>query len=87
MMEKCKTCMNGYPSVSCTNCGSGFRNYSPYSKPTNADRIRGMTDEELAVFLAKIDVALYRANLDVIAYRGATVNDNLDWLTQPAKEE
>jgi hypothetical protein len=26
-MEKCKTCANGYPSVSCANCGSGYKNY------------------------------------------------------------
>jgi len=52
---------------------------------TNADRIRAMSDEELAIFLAKVDAALYRANLDVIAYRGEKVNENLDWLKQEAE--
>ena len=51
MMDKCKTCMNGYPSVSCVNCGTGFWNYRPYKPPTNADRIRSMSDEELHKFL------------------------------------
>jgi len=46
-----------------------------------------MSDMELAVFLAKVDAALYRADLPVIAYRGATVNDNLDWLRKPAGGE
>ena len=58
-----------------------------YRRETNADRIRAMSDEELAVFLAKVDAALYRADLDVIAYRGAAVNDNLDWLAQPTQED
>ena len=54
---------------------------------TNAEKIRAMSDEEMAVFLAKGDAALYRADLDVVAYRGEKVNENLDWLQQPAKEE
>lgn len=53
---------------------------------TNADHIRSMSNEELAVFFAKVDAALYRADLDVIAYRGEKVNENLDWLCQPAEE-
>ena len=40
MTNKCKTCMHGYPNVECVNCGTGFRNYLPYTPPTNADRIR-----------------------------------------------
>ena len=84
MMEKCKTCMNGYPSVSCTNCGSGFRNYSPYSKPTNADRIRAMSDEDLARFLIEVE------NRRSCCGGGAKWNGLAharNWLTQPAKEE
>ena len=54
---------------------------------TKADHVRAMSDMELAVFLAKVDAALYRADLPVIAYRGATVNDNLDWLRKPAGGE
>ncbi|BAK98998.1 hypothetical protein OBV_18000 [Oscillibacter valericigenes Sjm18-20] len=54
--------------------------------PTHADRIRSMSDEELVVFFAKVDAALYRADLPVVAYRGETVNENLDWLRQPAEE-
>ena len=39
----------------------------------NADRIRAMTDEELACFLARIDAALYRDDLDIVAYRADQV--------------
>lgn len=47
---------------------------------TNADRIRKMTDEELARFLARIDAALYRDDLDIVAYRADQVTDVLEWL-------
>jgi hypothetical protein len=30
---------------------------------------------------------LIDADLPIIAYRGETVNDNLDWLRQPAETE
>jgi len=53
---------------------------------TRADRFRAMSDEDLAVFFAKVDAALYRADLPVIAYRGEKVNENLDWLRKPCEE-
>ena len=40
----------GMPFVSPTDCCDGWKT----NKPTNADRIRGMTDEELAGWLADI---------------------------------
>lgn len=42
--------------------------------PTNADRIRGMSDEELAEY-----ITFHRYF--------STPKSCLDWLTQPAKEE
>ncbi len=50
----------------------------------NADRIRKMTDEELARFLARVDAALYRDDLDIVAYRADKVADALDWLKRQA---
>ncbi len=50
----------------------------------NADRIRGMTDEELACFLARIDAALCRDDLDIVAYRADKVADALEWLERQA---
>lgn len=47
---------------------------------TNADRIRKMTDEELACFLARVDAKLYRDDLDVVAYRADKAVDTLEWL-------
>ena len=47
----CNVCINGkMPSYSatCVECGLTRKNYKPV---TNADRIRSMTDEELAEFL------------------------------------
>lgn len=46
----------------------------------NAERIRTMTDEELACFLARVDAALYRDDLDIVAYRAEKVADALKWL-------
>lgn len=46
----------------------------------NADRIRAMTDEELACFLVRVDAKLYRDDLDVVAYRSDQVTDALKWL-------
>ena len=48
----CNACINGkMPSYSatCVECGLSRKNYKP---TTNADRIRAMSDEELAEWLA-----------------------------------
>lgn len=48
----CNVCINGkMPSCSatCVECGLTRKNYKPM---TNADRIRSMTDEELANFVS-----------------------------------
>ena len=75
MDKHCRICHN----TSCRNhgknisfLGDGWKcNYIPV--PTNADRIRGMNDEELSEFL--IDLA-NDGNLRI-----------RDWLQQPAGEE
>ena len=54
MRGDCNICINGkLPSysASCVECGLLRKNYKPL---TNADRIRGMTDEELADLLLHI---------------------------------
>lgn len=50
----------------------------------NSDRIRKMTDEELACFLVKVKALLYRDDLDIVAYQGGEVRDALDWLNKQA---
>lgn len=52
----CNVCINGkMPSYSatCVECGLSRKNYKPL---TNADRIRAMTDEELANFLDRVEM-------------------------------
>lgn len=55
---------------------------SPPKPQTNADRIRAMTDEELAVMFAKLRADLPRLDRMVQPYSGKDVNDNYDWLQQ-----
>lgn len=86
-MLKCRTCIYSYPSVECTNCGSGYRNYKEAGartfttsnrtshRVTNAQRIRAMSDEELAEFLADMTG-------DKV---GGVAKYLLDWLSQPAE--
>jgi hypothetical protein len=87
----CNICVNGkMPSYSavCVECGLSRKNYKPI---TNADRIRAMTDEELAEWLERI--RLYCANdlcgrgcpLEEICYSKAdTPTVTLDWLKEEA---
>ena len=91
-MEKCNTCMHGYPSIECVNCGISFRNYLPYTPPTNADRIRRMSDKELAKILVDADYGvLYEEICGSVERTRVCDNDCeicvLEWLRQPAKEE
>lgn len=62
-----------------------------YKKETNADRIRAMSDEELAEFICNIRSA--KANehpcSDCVANNFCRMGHNgmIDWLQQPAEEE
>lgn len=48
----CKNCKYNYKPRSCEpKCSRMCENYSDYEPITNVDRIRQMTDEELAEFL------------------------------------
>ena len=79
MDKYCRICHN----TSCSNhgkdisfLGDGWKcNYIPV--PTNADRIRAMSDEELAEFLF------------LVGYHGGWGMKEfaLEWLQQPAEEE
>lgn len=85
----CNTCINCIlPSYSatCVECGLSRKNYKPQ---TNADRIRNMSDEELANLFSEI----------VDCERGCDARKDkcwmtdstcclawLDWLRQEAKE-
>jgi hypothetical protein len=88
----------GYLDMKCINCNSYFnfdelykRRIGEVLKPkpiTNADRIRSMTDEELAVFLAKAAPLLI--NQFAAVNRAMITEDKatrtwLDWLKQEAQ--
>ena len=53
---KCRKCKN-YGMAICGRCDMFYSEFDPIDEPkqTNADRIRAMTDEELAEWLAKND--------------------------------
>ena len=54
---------------------------------TNADKIRSMTDEELADFLDKCEGEGYQDSSITPINEDGYHMDMLDWLKQPAKEE
>lgn len=73
-MDKCKTCANGYPSVSCANCGSGMSNYTP---------IKPFTEEPHEFWWSvweTTDESVFDDCDDAISHE-------IDWLKQPANEK
>ena len=93
-MEKgCRNCLWLYsmvshiPTAPCYEC----LDYNKWqtTKPTNADRIRSMTDEELADFLWSIGsnpvTGNYYLNGKLLFFCG-NGNGWLDWLRQEARE-
>lgn len=58
-----------------------------FDAKTNAQHIRSMTDEELAIMFAMLRADLTRLDRPVRPYQGRDVNDNYDWLKQPYKED
>ena len=87
MADFCKTCKHcdtweyDEPCFSCRNTGGGiptkWEAKVNCKTQTNADRIRAMSDEELAVFLRTVEY-------DVEQF--PFVQDWDKWLKQPAKE-
>lgn len=57
----------------------------PEKKLSNADRIRAMSDEELAEFIDKCEAAGYN-DLSIARDKNNQLMDMLDWLQQPAEE-
>ena len=98
-MAICETCdyANRPPYKSpCSECdktmGSPFCCYEHEEKPTNADRIRAMSDEELAQFLAdEIPHGdCYGCDLECATFEEDKFNNSCQdafyrWLKQPAE--
>lgn len=68
-------------------CPMGNMSKKEYKPLTNGDRIRTMTDEELAIMFAMLRADLSRLDRAVRPYSARDVNGNYDWLKQPAKED
>ena len=93
MDKHCRICHN----ISCSNhgknvsfLGDGWKcNYIPV--PTNADRIRAMSDEELAEFLCDFRGCDTDENTCIGCkgeqYCRAGHAGTMEWLKQPAEEE
>ena len=76
-MSKCETCARKQYGYLCDGCIHDPDNRDLYEPMTNADRIRGMSDEELAEFL-------YQVGYD----NGWGLKEfALEWLQQPAEED
>lgn len=84
--------------VVCGDCGAWqkfigkdeirlFELRSLQKKLTNADRIRSMSDEELARWLVDATVCERVCGEDVFCHGDECVNRVTDWLKQPVKEE
>ena len=57
-----------------------------YEQATNADRIRRMTDKELAEFIDRCEAAGYNDS-SIARDKNDQLMNVLDWLQQPAEEE
>ena len=84
MKTICITCKND-----CNNAGTTARiSWCPQYKPgrilSNADRIRAMSDEELARFLAEVENRRSAAGGGAI-WKGMA--HALEWLQQPTEED
>ena len=94
-MVICETCdyANRPPYKSpCSECdktmGSPFCCYEHEEKPTNADLIRAMSDEELAEFLCDRTENCnlgYCPGADLCNHFDGKANGYLKWLKQPAE--
>ena len=98
-MKKCKTCylINAKPCYECSACARGDDHYRYYSTAhTNADRIRSMSDKELAEYIFDLGNGSeycygHCVYQDDCATKGldhdTCIKGVIDWLKKPAKEE
>ena len=98
MNSGCNNCL-AYAKCAATyrgsECSALRASFGVHTDPlTNADRIRSMSDEELAEFLLSTQRSLWNALCEELGWNGSKVTDIsesgtafLDWLHQPAEEE
>ena len=88
---KSKLCFSGWCDVACMYCTFTQERNCEHNKKTNADRIRAMSDEELAeqfVFMSTIcEFCVKRKNCEEVPGYKYCMEGILDWLQQPAEED
>ena len=83
---KCKYGQNGaYEKLFRPNCPDSSECYE-FELYTNADRIRAMSDEELADFIDRCEAAGYNDS-SIARDENDNLMDTFDWLQQPAEED
>ena len=78
-MSKCETCARKQYGYMCDGCIHDPDNKDLYEPMTNADRIRAMSDEELADLLNQWGTSTRAWQKDP--------GETLYWLQQPAEED
>ena len=102
MRKNCETCKHddaGYPSyplkTPCNECvrkkgcdtPTEWEAAAHYKPDTHADRIRAMSDEELAEFLSEYQFCdMCDEGCDACTYHGECDKRLLEWLKQPAED-
>ena len=88
--ELCVNCKKNISYTTCTRCWKTNAKKCPYFAPkTNAERIRSMSDEELAIFLCNF--RSYHADEYICEgckaekYCHAGHEGTIDWLQQPTE--
>ena len=93
-MADCKTCRHNYKTKDCEpRCNMMCDGISDYKPKTNADRIRSMSDEELAEFLEEFEVCTHckyadgiRCTFENPCTHGFASAMAYEWLKSEAKE-
>lgn len=82
---RCRDCKHDKGKCVGSSRRGGHKNCFAPREMTNADRIRAMSDEELAEFIDKCEAAGYEDSS--IAWReSGGVMDTLGWLQKPAEK-
>lgn len=89
MDKYCERCylQDAKPCMECSVCNPGHRNFRPATTPTftNADCIRGMSDEEMVKFLQEPFCDRRTGKECKETFCGDCDACMLDWLRQPAE--
>ena len=88
-MNVTELCINCKQNNSCTMCWKTSNKKCPhFIQKTNADRIRAMTDEQLALWICGIYDSEEENGkfINGIIIPGYSPNDIEEWLKQPAEE-